>query len=121
MSDRPELLERLRQLLGFGGDGASGPTPPRPPYDGRLPPGCEEIADIPCEEAAKRVYEYLDGELEQEDSAAIRCHVQQCELCYPMYNWEQLFLDALKRRGDRPEPSEELRRRVARLLDRETG
>lgn len=45
----------------------------------------------------------------EEDAEAIRCHVEQCERCYPMYNWERLFLDVLKERGGRPEPSDELR------------
>lgn len=121
MSRRPEILERLRELLGMAGDGESAPTPPRPPFSEGPPAGCEDVDELPCEEAAKRVYEYLDGELSEEDAETVRCHVQQCERCYPMFNWEQLFLDALRDRGDRPEPSDELRRRVASLLDRETG
>ena len=122
MSERPELLERLRQLLRLGGDGdEASARQPRPPHGDGAPPGCEEIPEIPCEEAAKRVYDYLDGELAEEDAEEIRCHVQQCERCYPMFNWERLFLDALKERADRPEASDELRRRVSKLLDRETG
>lgn len=121
MSRRPEILERLRRLLGMGGDGRPAPTPPRPPSGDALPPGCEDVAEIPCEEAARRVYEYLDGEMADAEAERIRCHVQQCERCYPMYDWERLFLDALKERGDRSEASEELRRRVAGLLDGEAG
>lgn len=121
MSDRPELLERLRQLLGLGSDGASRPVVPRPPHGNGPPPGCEEMDDIPCEEAARRVYEFLDGELEEEDAEEIRCHVEQCQRCYPMYNWEQLFLQAVRERGGRPESSEELKRKVGELLDREAG
>lgn len=119
MSRRVEVLERLRQLLGFGTDGEPEPAQPRPPDDGGLPPGCEDAPVIPCEEAARKVYEYLDGELADADAEAVRCHVEQCERCYPMYNWEQMFLDVLKERGERPEPSDQLRRRVAELLDRE--
>jgi anti-sigma factor (TIGR02949 family) len=121
MSEGLELLERLRRLLGLGSNGRSAPRPPRPPHGDGPPPGCEDAAEIPCEEAAKRVYEYLDGELDPQDAETIRCHVEQCRRCYPMYNWEQLFLDVLKERGDRPEPSDELRRKVAELLDREAG
>lgn len=121
MSDRPELLERLRRLLGLGSDGASDPAVPRPPFGNGPPPGCEEVSDIPCEEAARRVYEFLDGEIDEEDSETIRCHVEQCERCYPMFNWEKLFLEALKERGGRPEPNDELRRRVGELLDREAS
>lgn len=121
MADRPELLERLRRLLGLGGNGAAAPEPPRPPHAEELPPGCEEVEDIPCEEAARRVYEYLDGELAEADAELVRCHVARCERCYPMFNWEELFLEVVRESGRRPEPDEELRRRVDELLDRETG
>lgn len=121
MSERPTLLGRLARLLGLGPDGESAPAGPAPSPGDELPTGCEDVADIPCQEAARRVYEYLDGELDDEDAETIRCHVEQCERCYPMFNWEQMFLDALKERADRPEDSEDLRRTVAELLDREAG
>lgn len=120
MSERSELLERLREILGLGGDGTARPAARQPPYD-RPPPGCEDVDEIPCEEAAKRLYEYLDGELDGAESDEVRCHVEQCERCYPMYDWERMFLDVLRERGDRPETSERLRERVTRLLDREMG
>lgn len=118
MSEGNRLLERLRRILGLGADGPERPTAPAPPYDD-LPPGCEAVAEIPCEEAAKRLYEYLDGELAAEHAEEIRCHVVQCERCYPVYEWERMFLDVLGERGDRPEANEALRERVGRLLDRE--
>lgn len=118
MSDRSELLERLREILGVGGNGAEEPAAPSPPFDA-LPPGCEDVEGIPCEEAAKRLYEFLDGELEKESAEKVRCHVEQCERCYPMYEWERMFLQVLQTRGDRPEANDELRNRVTRLLDRE--
>lgn len=121
MSERPKPFDRLLQLLGLGRDGEPASPPPRPPHAGGSPPGCEEVEDLSCEEAVKRVYEYLDGELDDEDAEAIRCHVEQCKRCYPMYNWERIFLDALQERADRPEASDELRQRVTDLLDREVG
>lgn len=121
MSEGPKLLDRLRRLLGLGGNGRSAPEPPRPPHADELPPGCEDVDEVSCQEAAKRVYEFLDGELDEEQAAAVRCHVEQCRRCYPMFNWEQLFLEALGEKGRRPEPNEELRRRVADLLDSEAG
>lgn len=118
MSERTRLLARLRRILGLGDDGDSAPRPVEPPASEGLPPGCEEVETIPCEQAARRVYEYLDGELEEAEAEEIRCHVLQCERCYPMYEWERMFLEALSERGDRPEENPELRHRVAALLDR---
>lgn len=51
----------------------------------------------------------------------VRCHVERCERCYPMYDWERMFIDVLRERGDRPEASDALREQVTRLLDRETA
>jgi len=120
VNDDLKLLEKLRRILGLGQDGPERPAAPAPPYED-LPPGCEDVAGIPCEEAARRLYEYLDGELAAERAEEIRCHVAQCERCYPVYEWERMFLEVLRDRGDRPEPSAALRERVSRLLDRETG
>ena len=118
MGDGHELLERLRRIVGLGADEPEGRVDSSPPHD-ELPPGCEDVAEIPCEEAASRLYEYLDGELAVEHMEEIRCHVAQCERCYPVYEWERMFLDVLRDRGDAPASNEALRERVARLLDRE--
>lgn len=113
------LLERLRALFD-GGDGrAAGSEPelPRPP--GEPTSDCGDVREVSCQEAVERVYEYLDGELEEERAEEIRCHVEQCKRCYPMYNWEQMFLDFIGDRAGRPEENPELRSKVEALLDRE--
>lgn len=121
MGERPAILERLRRLLGLGDEGEAAGPPSGRRAGGGPSSGDGEVPDIACEEAARRVYEYLDGELAEGDAEAVRRHLERCERCYPMYDWERLFLDTLKEGGDRPEPSDELRRRVLRLLDREAG
>lgn len=121
MSERPELLRRLLRLLGVGSNGGSAPGGPAPPHDGELPPGCEDVEEVSCEEAARRVYEYLDGELDEEEAERIRCHVEKCRRCYPMFDWERMFLEAVRERADRPEAVDELGRKVTRLLDEEAG
>lgn len=121
MSERPDLLGRLLRLLGVSSNGESAPDAPEPPHGDGLPPGCEEVEDVACEEAARRVYEYLDGELGEEEAERIRCHVEKCRRCYPMYNWERMFLEAVQERADLPEASDELRRKVSRVLDEEAG
>lgn len=121
MADRPGLLDRLRRLFASREGGEPESPPPGSPRSDDVPSGCEDVAEIPCEEAARRVYEYLDEELDPAKAEEIRCHVLQCQRCYPMYNWERLFLRALRERGGRAEASEELRRKVERLLDSQTG
>lgn len=83
--------------------------------------GCDDLDEVSCREAAARVYEYLDGELGEEEAEAIRCHLERCERCFPMYEWERLFLALLRERGGRPERSEALRRTLRALLGTKTG
>lgn len=111
-----KLLRRLKELF-TGGNGGTADSQPALP-DGESS-DCEDVEDISCREAAERVYEYLDGELPRERAREVRCHVERCKKCYPMYNWEQMFLDFLRESADRPEENPELRRKVESLLDRE--
>lgn len=84
-----------------------------------MPEDCDETEEISCREAAERVYEYLDGELDEERARAVRCHVEKCKRCYPMYDWERMFLEFVQSRADRGESNPRLRRKVEALLDRE--
>lgn len=120
MSESDGLLARLRKLVAGGGDDRPEEAVPSPPYDeDELPDGCEDTEEISCREAVERVYEYLDGELGEERAEEVRCHVERCKRCYPMYNWERMFLDLVQDRADRGESNPELRRKVEALLERE--
>jgi anti-sigma factor (TIGR02949 family) len=48
-----------------------------------------------CQAVLQRLWEFLDGELCAEDSAAFHAHLAMCSKCYPQYNFEKAFLDAL--------------------------
>jgi anti-sigma factor (TIGR02949 family) len=113
----PTLLDRLWRLRGGGND-----EPARSEPSATLEAassGCDEVDDIPCSEAIERVYESLDGELDEEREDEVRCHLEKCRRCYPMYDWERMFLDFVRESADRPEENPELRRKVESLLDRE--
>lgn len=118
--ESPTLLRRLKELFAGGNGGTADAEPSLPEEPGELSPECDEVAEISCSEAAEKVYEYLDGELEPERAREVRCHVEQCRRCYPMYDWEQMFLDFIRESADRAEANPELRRKVEALLDRET-
>lgn len=72
---------------------------------------------ITCHEAAERVYEFLDGELEAERMERIRQHIEVCRRCWPYFNFERIFLDHIRSRGMRPERSQELEEKVRHLLN----
>jgi anti-sigma factor (TIGR02949 family) len=48
-----------------------------------------------CAAVLQRLWEFLDGELGPEDTAAFHAHLSMCAKCYPQYNFEKTFLDAL--------------------------
>ncbi|MFV1988662.1 MAG: zf-HC2 domain-containing protein [Gemmatimonadota bacterium] len=72
---------------------------------------------IPCEEAVRRVYEYLDGELDAQWTDRVREHIQVCRKCYPYFNFERIFLDHVRSQTIAPEASEQLERRILEALD----
>lgn len=77
----------------------------------------DDVSEITCEQALARVYEYLDGELEPESEAEVRKHLEVCQRCYPLFNFEQIFLEFLEERGSEPAHDPELEERVATLLE----
>ena len=78
--------------------------------------GKAEAEELSCEEAALRVFEYLDGELAPEDNEKVRRHVEMCRRCYPYFNFERAFLEYVQERGMKPARSLELEGRLHRLL-----
>ncbi|HET9948454.1 MAG TPA: zf-HC2 domain-containing protein [Longimicrobiales bacterium] len=80
-------------------------------------PGACARGDVSCEEALRRVHEYLDGELEDVEPAVIEQHFERCVQCYPHLNLEQAFRRALCRALGRQTASSELRAKLKGLLD----
>lgn len=81
------LVERLKKLLGVG---VSEPHPDH--ADGEECPACQPIS---CMEAMERVYEYLDGELEDLSHREVAHHFSVCKRCYPHLRLEERFLALL--------------------------
>lgn len=75
------------------------------------------VQEISCEEALSRLYEYLDGELEDVEAEEVRRHLEICKKCYPLFNFERLFLDFIRDRGGQPVRDERLRDRVREMLE----
>lgn len=69
-----------------------------------------------CEEAVEHLFEYLDGELGDEESAQVAEHFEVCRRCYPRLEFERSFMEAVRRvRGGDGAPPE-LRDRVLEVL-----
>lgn len=77
--------------------------------------GASPRGSIDCSGVMKRLYEYIDGELDDETLVKIRRHLEVCKKCYPHYQFEKAFLHLLGDQGRASAPSE-LRRRIFRSI-----
>ena len=71
---------------------------------------------ISCDEAVARLFEYLDGELDDMSQEGVRLHLEVCKACYPRAQFERHFLEALGRSQRDGHTSEELKGRVLQAL-----
>ena len=53
------------------------------------------IESIDCEEVMKKLWDYLDGELSPTKMQTIAAHIAMCARCYPQYQFERAFLEAI--------------------------
>ena|SRR5579871_2267134 len=69
----------------------------RPPGSQGGAPGAPALkGGIDCRTALEQLWEYLDGELGPDRMEAVRTHVALCAKCYPQYDFEKAFLDAVR-------------------------
>lgn len=71
---------------------------------------------ISCREALERLFEFLDGELDEIAAKQVEEHLRVCERCYPHLVFEQSFRTAVRRafRGERA--PEEVRTRILEVI-----
>ena len=91
------LFNRLKGLVS-GGFGDVGP------------------AAIPCEDALRRVQEFLDGELKGATATEVEDHLEACERCYPHLRLERRFRTAVRRAAGGEVAPPELQTRLAALI-----
>ena len=84
-------------------------------------PGERALAMIPCEEAVARLFEYLDGELDDLSEEEVRHHLEVCTACYPRAQFERHFLEALQQSQNGGRASGSLRERVLKALAEDEG
>jgi len=54
---------------------------------------------IDCQEAADRLYEFLDGELSAAADAQVRAHLTACAHCFGLFDFETAYLRFLEARA----------------------
>lgn len=48
-----------------------------------------------CAAAMRQLWDFLDEELGPDRMQAMRQHIDECKRCFPNYDWEKAFLEAL--------------------------
>lgn len=76
-----------------------------------------EVRRFSCEETVRRLWDYLDHELNEADLLAIDSHLALCASCPPHFTFEHAFLAAVRAaRQTRPGASATLRDHVRLIL-----
>mgnify|MGYP003573952783 CR=1 FL=1 len=97
------IIDAIRRWMGSGSNGKGD--------DG------DGSGMLSCEETLARLYEFLDGELEDVTQAQVEAHFDVCAKCYPHLAMERSFLDALHRVVEGESAPSHLKSRVLQLLE----
>ena len=76
---------------------------------------CDSVpndASSDCSEVLHRVYEYLDGEMTQDDTTKIKQHLDECGPCLKEYDLDQALKALVKRSCACEEAPFELRTQI---------
>jgi anti-sigma factor (TIGR02949 family) len=74
-----------------------------------------------CEEAFRRLDDYLDRELSPEEMAAVHEHLETCAVCTREFVYEASLLAEVRRKLRRVSVSPDLLARIARQLAEAAG
>jgi anti-sigma factor (TIGR02949 family) len=75
-----------------------------------------EVRPIDCEEALRRLFEYLDAELPGESHREMEQHLEQCRSCFSRVEFEKRLQAFTTDLGREPVPPE-LEARIRKVLD----
>lgn len=74
-------------------------------------------SQIECEEAIRKLLEYLDGELDEGSQSQVEKHLETCRGCYSRAEFERRLRGLVAKTGSAPAPAS-LRLRVRGLMKR---
>lgn len=76
---------------------------------------------IPCDIVMKRLWAFIDGELDAVSDQEVREHLEMCQRCYPRYDFQAAYFRLLQRLGGRADDDGALRSRIFESLLAESG
>jgi anti-sigma factor (TIGR02949 family) len=69
-----------------------------------------------CQEAVKRLNEYLSKELTSEEEIKVQEHLGQCQGCFKRFSFEETLLKTIRQRAQQVVAPTSLRERILGLL-----
>ena len=75
-----------------------------------------EVRAIDCEEALRRLFEYLDAELHGEPQREMEHHLERCRSCFSRVEFEKRLKAFTAQLGREPVPPD-LQVRIRKVLD----
>jgi len=76
---------------------------------------------IPCDHVIAKLWEYVDGELNEEQAEKVRAHLDVCSRCFPQYNFQRAYKEFIRCSGEQPLPPGLRRRIFEAILAEESG
>jgi mycothiol system anti-sigma-R factor len=72
---------------------------------------------ISCEEAAQRLYEYLDGELSLADYDKIKLHLELCRNCCQSFEFEKILRSIVRYKARSEKLPSSLKKSILREIE----
>ena len=69
-----------------------------------------------CEQAVKRLTEYLSHELSEGEQAGVELHLSECRGCFAMFSFEEQLLKIVREKASEGHAPDALRRRILALV-----
>ncbi|MDH5772058.1 MAG: mycothiol system anti-sigma-R factor [Rhodospirillaceae bacterium] len=70
---------------------------------------------LDCKEVVKKIFEYLDGELDEHTHADIEHHMDHCRSCFSRAEFEAELKNKVKNNAEEKAP-DELKNRIDKLI-----
>jgi len=88
--------------------------------------GMNEISQVPvefnqCQQAVRRLNEYLSRELNSDETDLVQQHLQQCKGCFDKFHFEETLLKTIRAKISSVSAPSGLRDSVLRLLGRDAS
>jgi anti-sigma factor (TIGR02949 family) len=74
-----------------------------------------------CQEAVKKLTEYLSHELRPEEEASLQKHLSECRGCFSRFHFEETLLRTIRDKVEQVHAPPILRERILSLLNKQDG